>query len=449
MTVATHGSALIVRRKLNHLNMQEYIDQIVSLIKAQISSNQFLTGGLILGSLTTMVYSLRAIPKAIWQRIERRIKFEVTIEQNDDLYPWIQHWLNVHYSSQLRNVKATFWRVLEASNESNGSVDSISYGGKKSHKKINEVVFNHYGDAFVIFYSGRFIRIASSREKMEHASNWESLFFEKFFISGIGAKKAIHKLLKDIADYNIKLEESKISPKIKCNIYDHWETEKSARLRDISSIFINEQKKNEIVADMDSFVKSKQFYFSRNIPYRRGYLFEGPPGTGKSSLASALANHFKKDLHALNLKSLMDDNQFKRLMGNVSNGSILLIEDIDGYFDGRKSETKINFSSFLNEISGIKCKEDVILIVTTNHKSKIDEALMRSGRLDIHVQIGLPSALEVNGYLSWFYGMEIKAISGPVDYNMADVENICVQNKFDAQKAIELLVSRPKLAVNS
>lgn len=427
--------------------MQEYIDQIVNLVKSQVSTNQFLTGGLILGSLTTMVFSLRRIPLWIWNRIERRIKFEVTIEQNDDLYPWIQHWLNVHYSNQLRSVKATFWRVFE-SNESNGTVESVRDGGKKTHKKVNEVVFNHYGDAFVIFYGGRLIKIASSREKMEHAANWESLFFEKFYISGISAKKAIHKLLKDIADYNIKMEESKISPKIKCNIYDHWETERSTRLRDIGSIFINEQKKNEIIADMDSFVKAKQFYFSRNIPYRRGYLFEGPPGTGKSSLASALASYFKKDIHSLNLKSLADDNQFRRLMGNVSNGSILLVEDIDGYFDGRKSETKINFSSFLNEISGIKCREDIILIVTTNHKSKIDEALMRSGRLDVHVQIGLPSALEVNAYLSWFYSKEIKAIFGPIDYNMADVENICVQNKYDAARAIELLVSKPKMAVN-
>lgn len=448
MMATTHGSALIVRKKLNHLNMQEYIDQIISVIKAQISSNQFLTGGLILGSLTTMVYSLRAIPKAIWQRIERRIKFEVTIEQNDDLYPWIQHWLNVHYSNQLRSVKATFWRIYETS-ESNGNAVVNSHNGKRQHQKVNEVVFNHYGDTFVIFYANRFIKISSSREKMEHASNWESLFFEKFYISGIASKMAIHKLLKDIADYNIKMEERNVSPKIKCNIYDHWETERSTRLRDIDSIFINEHKKNEIISDMDSFVKSKHFYISRNIPYRRGYLFEGPPGTGKSSLASALSNHFKKDLHSLNLKSLSDDNQFRRLMGNVSNGSILLIEDIDGYFDGRKSETKINFSSFLNEISGIKCREDVILIVTTNHKSKIDDALMRSGRLDVHVEIGLPSALEVNSYLSWFYSKKIEAISGPINYNMADVENICVQNKFDAQRAIELLQERPRLAVNS
>lgn len=216
-------------------------------------------------------------------------------------------------------------------------------------------------------------------------------------------------------------------------------------MRDISTIFIAKETKNLIIKDLESFLASRDFYIKRNIPYRRGVLLHGPPGTGKSSLISAIAKHLKRDLYVLNMKSINDDAMFTRLMSCISNNCILLIEDIDGYFDGRKSETKVNFSTFLNEISGVKAKEELILIITTNHLHKIDDAIMRSGRIDLRVEIGLPTSDLVNDYLSWFYNKAIDAVSGPVHYTMADVENICVQNKLDASKAIEKLISKASL----
>jgi SpoVK/Ycf46/Vps4 family AAA+-type ATPase len=131
----------------------------------------------------------------------------------------------------------------------------------------------------------------------------------------------------------------------------------------------------------------------------------------------------------------------------VQSSSILLIEDIDTYFDGRNSGTKINFSTFINEISGVKAKEDIILFITTNHKNKIDEALMRSGRLDMHFEISYPTAKEVNEYLNWFYSQEIYVASDPITYTMADVENVCLQNKFNYMAAINELRSTMKIKI--
>ncbi|HEY0770921.1 MAG TPA: AAA family ATPase [Sphingobacteriaceae bacterium] len=419
--------------------MQEYIDQIITLVKQQITSNQFLSGGLILGALTSIVYSLRSIPMTIWNRIERKIRFDVTIEQTDDLYAYLQFWLNHYYADQLRNVKASFWRVRETDGDkvavSNGSYE------KKTALVENTVCFNHYGDTFIIWRYGRLIRISSAKDKMEHASNISALFFERYNISGLWAKKAIKQILDDAVKFSLELEKKRSQPLIRTNLYEGWETDRQTRMREIDKIFIQEEQKNAIVNDIQNFITNKDFYRSRCIPYRRGYLFTGPPGTGKSSLASALANLFKRDLYVLNLKACASDNNFIRNMSYVGHNSILLIEDIDSYFDGRKTEStdRVNFSTFINHLSGVSSKEDLILIVTTNHKEKLDHALLRSGRLDMHFEIGLPTSKEVNAYLSWFYSRSISEIHEPIAYTMADVENVCVQNKYDAVAAINAL----------
>lgn len=430
--------------------MQEFITYVIDLVKAQINTNQFLSGGLILGLMTSVLYSLRSIPSRIWNRIERRIKFVVTIEQTDDLYAYLQFWLNHHYAQQLRSVKANFWRVKE----SNGK-NEISSGyahEKKTALLENQVAFNHYGDTFIVWYSKRLIRISSKKDKLENASNPLSLFFEQYEISGLWSKVAIKKLLDEAVKFSLSLESERTQPYVRVNEYDNWSTDRQARLRDIEKIFIPYEQKNVIIEDLKSFVENKDFYRTRCLPYRRGYLLHGLPGTGKSSFVSALAKMFKKDLYILNLKACGSDNTFIRLMSYLMPNSILLIEDIDSYFDGRKNESasdKVNFSTFINVISGVNSKEDVILFITTNHKNKLDEAMLRSGRLDVHMEIGLPTAKEVNGYLSWFYDTPIDAISGPVDYTMADVENICVQNKTNASAALYAIQSKPKLAVNA
>lgn len=87
--------------------------------------------------------------------------------------------------------------------------------------------------------------------------------------------------------------------------------------------------KQELTDDLDRFVKRRDFYKRVGKPWKRGYLLYGPPGTGKSSLIAAMANYLKFDIYDLELTSLRNNSDLRRLLTSTGNRSILVIEDID------------------------------------------------------------------------------------------------------------------------
>jgi len=132
----------------------------------------------------------------------------------------------------------------------------------------------------------------------------------------------------------------------------------------------------------------------KGVPYRRGYLLYGPPGTGKTSFTQAIAGELKLNICYLNLSNgNMDDDGLNRALNNAPSQSIILLEDIDGIFVARESvnqgrEGGVSFSGLLNALDGVRSQEGRILFMTTNHREKLDPALMRPGRADFHAYLG-------------------------------------------------------------
>ncbi|KAI9170279.1 hypothetical protein LWI28_025481 [Acer negundo] len=124
----------------------------------------------------------------------------------------------------------------------------------------------------------------------------------------------------------------------------------------------------------------------------------GPPGTGKSSLIAAMANYLKFSIYDLELASIYSNSELRRLLVSTSNRSILVIEDIDcsielqnrqsGGYDPNES-SQLTLSGLLNFIDGLwsSCGDVRVIVFTTNHKERLDSALLRPGRMDMHIHM--------------------------------------------------------------
>ena len=145
---------------------------------------------------------------------------------------------------------------------------------------------------------------------------------------------------------------------------------------------------------------------SKGVPYRRGYLLFGPPGTGKTSFVQAIAGALKLNLCYVNLSNgEMTDDTLNRLLTDAPERSIILLEDIDAMFNQREMtyKSKLSFSGFLNALDGVRSQEGQILFMTTNHKEKLDAALLRPGRADVHVNLNLASEKQIKCLFERFF----------------------------------------------
>ncbi|EYU31186.1 hypothetical protein MIMGU_mgv1a025149mg [Erythranthe guttata] len=161
------------------------------------------------------------------------------------------------------------------------------------------------------------------------------------------------------------------------------------------TLAMDSDKKEMILEDLERFVRRKDYYRKVGKAWKRGYLLYGPPGTGKSSLIAAMANYLNFDIYDLELSDLRSNNELKKVLLSTANNSILVVEDIDRTIDfqsrqpNASDENQVTLSGLLNFIDGLwsSCGDERIIIFTTNHVEKLDPALLRPGRMDVHINM--------------------------------------------------------------
>ena len=165
---------------------------------------------------------------------------------------------------------------------------------------------------------------------------------------------------------------------------------------------------HEDVAEIRNWLNSETWYKNKGIPWKRGWLMIGPPGTGKTSLARTIGEHLDIPIIIFAL-STFTDKDFQKAWSNLQSyvPCIALIEDIDATFDGRINVANgstmygkpLSFDTLLNVIDGVQNSEGVFTIITSNCVEKLDTALgkptngnsmsTRPGRIDKIVSLGL------------------------------------------------------------
>ena len=178
-----------------------------------------------------------------------------------------------------------------------------------------------------------------------------------------------------------------------------WDLISKNKKRSIDTVFI--KNKDEIIKDIDDFLSSEEDYQIFGHPYKRNYLFFGPPGNGKTSLISAIASQYNLDIYLMSFSVNITDEIFKKLISSLPINGLLVFEDIDGLFD-EKEKKQISISTVLNIMDGLAKKNRLMTIMTTNHYDRLSEAFKRAGRVDMSVEFDIASIDSFNQIIQFF-----------------------------------------------
>lgn len=120
-----------------------------------------------------------------------------------------------------------------------------------------------------------------------------------------------------------------------------------------------------------------------------------------------MASELSLDIATLDIgRATLTDDDLREAMMCAPPGSLIAIEDVDAVFTQRSTGEKrsgVSFSGLLNAIDGVAAQEGRALVLTTNHKDILDPALIRPGRADMHVELGLVNARTARRFFERFF----------------------------------------------
>jgi chaperone BCS1 len=158
----------------------------------------------------------------------------------------------------------------------------------------------------------------------------------------------------------------------------------------------------EVLARIKDFLSRRAWYAARGVPWRLSFGLFGPPRTGKTSLARAIAHELGLPLYVLDMTSeKFADRDLIVSLSRLPVGAVVLIEDIDSQLGAKASA--VTLSGLLNALDGPLASEGRILFMTSNTPELLDAALVGEGRVDVYVTFRYATSEQIRGMWLRFF----------------------------------------------
>ena len=194
-----------------------------------------------------------------------------------------------------------------------------------------------------------------------------------------------------------------------------WQAHPLETFRTLKNIMLDPDQEHVLTSRLDRFMSDPNTWYKRTgMPRTLGVILHGPPGTGKTSLIKAIAMHTKRHIFNVCLGKVRDRDHLNTIMFNDTinlnakeirvpiNQRLYVMEDVDADCKvvlSRKlaskskqgeyeEEPNLTLADILNVFDGTRECPGRIIIMTTNCYDKLDEALLRPGRMDCHIHLG-------------------------------------------------------------
>ncbi|KAM0268546.1 hypothetical protein ACHAQH_009950 [Verticillium albo-atrum] len=362
----------------------------VSAVFQQLASGKLDNYAYLLCICGLLLFFGKATFRLVEGLVETHLVTRTYVHDSSELYDMFDSWFSRRFAANARSLLAT------VDNEQGRALaDPVTIGAEKKPLR-----FSPWKERLPFWYHGRLLTFQCTQT--------ESGYFPRktMTISCFSrSPQVLKELFNECRVEYLKLAEDKTS------VFEHhnggWKRTNSRDIRPMDTVAMKEE---GLLRDVESFLnpKARDWYMRRGIPYRKGYLLYGSPGTGKSSFSLSVAGSCGLDIYVLSLAST-NDSCLSKLFADLPQRCVILLEDIDAVgvartheSDGEDSESgtdvsrrgsgsrgTVSLSGLLNVLDGVASPEGRVPIMTTNHIVHLDGALIRPGRVDKKVEFQL------------------------------------------------------------
>ncbi|KAJ7489380.1 P-loop containing nucleoside triphosphate hydrolase protein [Mycena latifolia] len=358
-----------------------------------------------------------------YHRLVNSFFITACFEDQDASYEWMMVWLSKQPSwSKARDVQ-----ISTSSLATNAAVVFDEEPLAKSSRKL--AYLPALSTTYNLWYRRRWMTIT----RVQNQTGWYGSKEQTLFVSIMTRDHGIlAALLQEARRDYIAAQEHKMCVYVS-DTSNNWRHVACREKRSMQSIILDPGVKDILVDDARDFLLSKDWYAERGIPFRRGYLLYGAPGSGKTSFIHSVAGELGLDVYVLSLSRIgLDDAALGELVNALPERCIALMEDIDAAFTSglnrdaaaapldaqdaagkpppagappgpAATTSRLSLSGLLNALDGVGAQEGRILFATTNKYAALDAALCRPGRMDLHIEFRLASKFQARQLFSRFY----------------------------------------------